>query len=472
MLKDYPYNSIYSLFSEVSLTDTKHDSFLSALESEFSYLEYNTVPGSIKILKKKVAQIFGSGNLDGKISKHDLQKCMHFVHMMNVISKGWKQTTGWWHTPFLLDENKPLTPIEDYRHDAVIHSNLVSCREMLNARVDLLQQMYRIEKMIMDFLVYFPRSMYDFHNPGTKMFSGQYEAAVVLTHLIHQLNFERQNDYPQNGVDEFCKQALVNEAIKHANYFVKESEVFDEYDFQVADIDYSKLLDSEHQHYNDNTLIKIVCDQFNHNIRDDDYNKITPLIDVVIFIKNHDRKQPLYNGSTAQAFYELKSEPYVRFGAICFLIKAYRDKLMFTSRKTGSDNKKIHTIKEVMKISRSLSREESFEDKERVLSDYDYSFLKFVAYGISAITTAIEYETPSKEGISEYKKVRRFKWQLIAMLYSTIGNLPLANLKDHLSILTRNLARFIKSSEMMGVLKKNSRSEYLRMKETGEWDKL
>jgi len=58
------------------------------------------------------------------------------------------------------------------------------------------------------------------------------------------------------------------------------------------------------------------------------------------------------------------------------------------------------------------------------------------------------------------------------MVYSTIGHLPLGNLKDYLSILTRNLLKFIKSSEMMGVLKQNSREEYLRMKETGELDKL
>jgi len=106
------------------------------------------------------------------------------------------------------------------------------------------------------------------------------------------------------------------------------------------------------------------------------------------------------------------------------------------------------------------------------MSDIDYSFLKFIAYGLSAITTAIEYGNPTKEGIDEYKKVRRLKWNLIAMVYSTIGHLPLGNLKDYLSILTRNLLKFIKSSEMMGVLKQNSREEYLRMKETGELDKL
>ncbi|MEJ1268684.1 hypothetical protein WDV93_21825 [Pantoea ananatis] len=102
--------------------------------------------------------------------------------------------------------------------------------------------------------------------------------------------------------------------------------------------------------------------------------KSPQLIDVVIFIKNHDRKQPLYNGSTAQAFYELKSEPYVRFGAICFLIKAQRDKLMFTPVKRGLTTKKYTPLKRSLKISRSLSREESFEDKEELISDYDYSF--------------------------------------------------------------------------------------------------
>jgi len=474
MQNRYPYQSKYSLFNTGSLDEdkAKHNEFLSALESDFSYLEINAVPDSVKPLKKKVEEIAGREILEERTSKYQLQQCMHLVHMMNMVSKVWSQSAAWWHTPFSLDKSKPLATIEDYRHDEVIYRDLFSFREMLNYRINIFPQMFELERLVMDFMVYFPRSMYDFHDSNIKMYAGQYEAATILTHLIHQLNFEHREKYDVNGFDEFCKQALINEAIKHANYFVKECDDFFEYDFEIADIDYGKLFDSECGHYDDNTLIKIVCEKFNHTLRDNDYTRISSLIDVIIFMKHYDRKQPLYNGSTEQAFSESRSEPYIRFAAICFLIKADRDKLRFNSKKTGAGNKKIHIIKELTLISRKLSSEDNFEDKISRMSDIDYSFLKFIAYGLSAITTAIEYGNPTKEGIDEYKKVRRLKWNLIAMVYSTIGHLPLGNLKDYLSILTRNLLKFIKSSEMMGVLKQNSREEYLRMKETGELDKL
>ncbi|KKI47628.1 hypothetical protein XK97_09205 [Obesumbacterium proteus] len=469
MYKNYPYTSKYSLFNKEGDSETTHSDFLTTLEVDFSDFKVNSVPDSVKPLRNKVEQIMGKEALNS-IRKYERQQCMHFVHMMNMVSKSWNQTAGWWHTPFILDENKPLNTIEDYRHDSLIHRDLISCREMLDYRANILHPMYQIEKLIMDFMVYFPRSMYNFYDSEIKMYSGQYEAAIVLTHLIHQLNFVPEKSSIINGADEFCKKALINEAIKNANYFSQESEDFNRYDFEIADIDYNKLFDGECKYYDDNKLISIACEKLNFTLKD--HSKLLLLIDAVIFIKSNDRKQPLFDGTQEQAFHRLKDEQYVRFSAICFLIKAEKEKLQFISKKTGANNKKVHVIKTLSTISRSLERAEKFEDKALTMLDNDYSFLKFVAYGLSAIQTAIEYNTPSKEGIKEYKKIRKFKWSLIAMLYTTIGHLPLADLKYKISVLHINIDKFIKSSQMMNVVKMNAKSEYLRMKETGEYDNL
>ncbi|QXN64520.1 hypothetical protein [Serratia fonticola] len=473
MQKTYPDESVFSLYKRDIPEDITHQEFLSKLEKDFSAYHYNTVPDSVKTLRTKVYSIIGKDKKpdDSSMTKYQLQQCMHFCHMMDLESKKWGQSKGWWHTPFVLDDSKPLNTIEDYRHNKQIYNTLHLCRRMLDLRINLLPLMHKVESQIMDFLVFLPRSMYDFYDSKIKMYAGQYEAAVILVHLIHQLNLDENNvNHSINGTDEFCKRALVNEAIKNARYFIKESEGFDNYNIEIADIDYSNLIGDQCQHHDDNSLISRVCSYFNH--KEMKVNVIKSMIDAVIFIKCFDRKQPLYDGTEETFYQEAISLPYIRYAAICLIIKADKEKMYFSSNKTGGNNKKLHIINELKKISRSLDRASDFKEKTELMFEMDYSFLKFISYYVSTITTTIEYEAPPAEGIKEYRSVRRHKWSLIDMLYTTLGNSPLDQFKYMLESLSNQIERWRWSSEVMGVQKLKAHDEYNRMKESGELEKL
>ncbi|WP_447887626.1 hypothetical protein, partial [Serratia fonticola] len=43
------------------------------------------------------------------------------------------------------------------------------------------------------------------------------------------------------------------------------------------------------------------------------------------------------------------SLPYIRYAAICLIIKADKEKMYFSSNKTGGNNKKLHIINELKK---------------------------------------------------------------------------------------------------------------------------
>ncbi|MEQ9847304.1 hypothetical protein [Pectobacterium brasiliense] len=466
----YPENSLFSLFNRDKSKDISYEVFLSHLETDFPN---HVAPDSIKALKNKVTTIIGKDkNLDDlAINKYQLQICMHFCYMMDIESRQWGQSKGWWHIPFTLNSNNPLNTIEDYRHSDEVYRSLLQCKKMLNNRIDLLDLMYEIESKIMDFLVFFPRSMYDFYDSKIKMYSGQYEAAIVLVHLIHQLNLDKTiTRFYVNGIDEFCKIALTNEAIKNAKYFIEESKSLDDYDIEMADVDYIDLIGDQCKPYDDNTLIERVCSYFDHKKMK--LNITKNMIDTVIFIQCLDRRHPLFEGTEEQFYQKTINHSHVRYAAICLLVKADKKKSYFSSNKTGGNNKKIHIINNLKTITNKFEKELDFNKKIKITLEMDYSFMKFISYYMNCLISTIEYETPAKEGIKEYREVRKHKWSLIEMLYTTLGNAPLEHFKYMLNSLSEQIDKWKWSSDTFTKEKEKARNEYVRMKENGEYDKL
>lgn len=474
-MDNYPLNSIFSILNKEYYCNTTNEQLLTALGDDYQDVKHNKVPDSIRVLKAKVTEIMGGEpEIEGMkiLEKFHLQQCSHFIHTMNLKSRQWNQSKGWWHTPFVLDEKKPLNTIESYRHDPVIYNDLLWCREMLNKRINLLNIMYHIEKNIMDFLVYFPRSMYDFYDNDIKMYSGQYEASVVLHHLIIQLNWDNTKTvFNLNGTDEFCRKALMNEAIKNAKYFVKESEDFDSYQIEFPNIDYKFLLDNQHKLYDDKYLMEKVLAYYNYELKLKP-SMITNIIDTIIFIWIFNRNRPLFNGTDEEFFGAIKNYSHVRYAAICLMVNIEMNNIKFATKKTGGNNKKLHAMKELTRISKLISISHSFKESQNILYEIDYSFIGFIAYYCSAFINIMEYESPADKGLNEYLSVRKHKWRLIEMLYSTLIDIPNERLQHLLNILNDQLMKWLASSEQMNVNKIDARALYDEMKANGEWDKL
>lgn len=471
----YPLNSIFSILSREYISNTTNEQLLMALRNDYQDVVHNNVPDSIRVLKAKLIEIMGGEpEIEGTkiLEKFHIQQCSHFIHTMNLKSKQWGQSKGWWHTPFVLDEKKPLNTIESYRHNPVIYNDLLWCKKMLNKRIGLLNIMYLIERNIMNFLVYIPRTMYNFYDNKIRMYSGQYEASIIIYHLIIQLNWDNtKTKFNLNGTDEFCRKALMNEAIKNAKYFIKESEDFDSYHIELPNINYRIFFDHQHKFYDDKFLTEKVLTYYNYKLKLEP-SIIPNIIDTVIFIWVSSRGRPLFNGSDEEFFAAIKNYPHVRYAAICFIVNIEMNNIKFTTKKTGGNNKKIHVIKELNKISKLIMASNSFEKKQHLLYEFDYSLTGFIAYYCSAFINTMEYDSPPNEGLKEYLSVRKHKWRLIEMLYSTLIDIPNERLQHLLNILNEQLNKWLASSEKMNIAKLSAQTLYNEMKANGEWDKL
>lgn len=451
------YEDVESKFSYLSRTQTddlSESEFIAELTNSITGDVTYTAPPRDSNLKNKVLKLMTNSYLtEGglKLDSVEMKKCMHLCYFMNAKSGG--AISKSWHKPFLASINEKHYTYHDYKAKNGIYEAAMEFRAIIDKRVGLLDVMNFTERAISDFIEFFPRMLYDFDDDRISLASGRHETWNVLLNIFQQVHypFNPSIEDKSDGVDEFGKTILFQEAINHANKYIEECNAQCNFEIDLPchlDIDSIK---SEHTNLNIYHLIEIAEKEYNHKPKLETAELLN-MVDMLITIWQSNKVAVMIDCTIEEYNEKNKLDSIIQYAALCILFSVSKKKNKFESLIAGSTHKELHVWNELKKMSRTHIKGQSCEHYRIELSRWNEGLVTLISNLMSGTISSFLYKNKKYGTIRDYFFHRDFRWTIIKELYVMLNPYPLTTAKHFLATIGIELDKWKYSCEiMMGI---------------------